>query len=134
MRVVVDTNVLVSGLLSPGGFSAQVLGLIIEGSVELCVDERIMEEYRDVLTRPEWPFSAQDALVIVEAIRNRAIFFSPDPLPIALPDPDDRMFLEVALASRASAIITGNKRHFPHASAGRVKIFTPRKFVDRFEK
>ena len=52
MFAVIDTNILVSALWSPGGPPAQILGLVLQGTVRPCYDYRIMEEYRDVLNRP----------------------------------------------------------------------------------
>ena len=57
MRIVLDTNVLVSGFLSPYGPPGAILRSILAGSITLCFDERILTEYRDVLTRGRFAFS-----------------------------------------------------------------------------
>lgn len=60
MRIVVDTNVLVSGLLSPFGPPGSILGLIAAGRLILCHDARILAEYADVLHRPGFAFAEED--------------------------------------------------------------------------
>ena len=56
MRIVLDTNVLVSGFLSPHGPPGAILRSILAASITLCLDERILTEYRDVLTRGRFAF------------------------------------------------------------------------------
>ena len=56
MKIVLDTNVLVSGLLQSQGNPAQVLSLVLAGAVQICHDERILAEYKEVLARPRFKF------------------------------------------------------------------------------
>jgi len=133
MRIVLDTNVLVSGLLSPHGAPAQVLGLLLEGEIDLCVDARIIHEYREVLSRPDWPFSPDDALIVLEALLDDALMVTPLPLNLTLPDQEDVMFVETALASKADAIVTGNKKHFPRKKI-KPPVLSPAEFIRIFHK
>lgn len=132
MRIVLDTNVVVSGLLSDFGPPAQILDLCNSGELTLVVDGRIEAEYRDVLSRPRLHFAPGDvaSFLALLAFAERVIGA---PLPFALPDPDDEAFLEVAVAGGADALVTGNAAHF-HIARGRldVPILTPRMLLDEF--
>lgn len=129
MKIVLDTNVLVSGLLSPYGAPADVLRMVIGGAVTLCVDPRILVEYEHVLARPRFGFArdAVDALVGFIATEGEHVVAAPWREP--LPDPDDVPFLEVAVAGGAACLVTGNLAHFPVAARGGVEAQTPAAFV-----
>jgi putative PIN family toxin of toxin-antitoxin system len=132
MRIVLDTNVVVSGLLSAFGAPAQIIDLVSSGDVSLVVDERILEEYRDVLTRPHFRLDAWDLDAFLSML-DAAEHVIGAPLPFALPDPDDEPFLEVAIAGGVHALVTGNAKHF-RIPRGRVavRVVTPRRFLDLF--
>lgn len=134
MRVVVDTNVIVSGLLNPYGTPAAILRLVLTRKLEIALDSRIILEYRDVLQRPKFHFSQHQIDALLGYICRIGLTVSAEPLRKSLPDPDDNMFLEVALASRADCIITGNKKHFPQKICGKVKALTPVEFLRYLEK
>ena len=130
MKVVLDTNVLVAGLLTPHGFPARILDLILTGDVVLCFDDRILAEYRDVLFRPKFEFGAADVEAILDYVEAAGTQIVAPPLRAALPDPEDRMFLEVAVAAGAEYLITGNVRHFPGRERRGIQVVTPREFVE----
>lgn len=134
MRVVVDTNVLVSGLLSPYGPPSRIVHLIASGVVTLCVDARIMTEYADVLSRPRFAFSREDIRVLLDQIKTSGLVVAADPLPSALPDPTDEPFLEVAFAGQAVCLITGNLKDFPAAARKGLAVRAPREFLDLYQK
>ena len=129
MRIVLDTNVLVSGLLSPFGPPGRVLDALLVGDVTICFDGRIMTEYRQVLLRPKfgWSSDAVDPLLDYLASAGESVVASP--LNVSLPDPDDLMFLETALAATANHLVTGNRRHFPAKSRHGVSVISPAEFV-----
>lgn len=129
MKVVLDTNVLVSGLLTPHGRCAQVLDLVIDGLLEPCVDDRIVSEYCDVLGRPELRIDVTDRSAVLEAIRTIAVPVAAFPLPARSPDPDDLPFLEVAHAAGA-VLVTGNLKHFPDDVRLGVVVVSPAEFLD----
>ena len=113
IRVVIDTNVLVSALLQPKGLPAAVLILALSGQVELCVSEAIVAEYEEVIRHPHLK---RDPAVIVrtmQAIRKLGHWVKPAMRIGACSDPDDNMFVECAQAGNADYLVTGNKRHFP---------------------
>lgn len=124
MRVVLDTNVLVSGLMTPDGTCGRVVDLFIGGSIEVCVDDRILSEYTDVLQRPELRIEPRDAAEVLGLIQGRAHLILTVPLAVALPDPDDLPFLEVASASGA-ILVTGNSRHYPSEACADVVVLSP---------
>jgi putative PIN family toxin of toxin-antitoxin system len=131
MRIVLDTNVLVSGLLSAAGPPGWIVEAVLAGELELAFDMAIRDEYEDVLRRREFRFSSEtvdDFLSAVEQFGFQVAAAPPCPAP--LPDPDDEPFLAVAAAT-GSLLVTGNLKHFPrHARAG-ASVLTPRQLVDK---
>lgn len=132
MRVVIDTNVLVSGLLSPYGASAQILRMTVAGSLDLLYDARIISEYREVLSRPKFSFEKSKVDTLIEFIEHYGIPVAGIPLPMHLPDVDDEVFLEVALSGKAECLITGNIAHYPLKSRHTARVFAPRQFINRY--
>ena len=132
MRVVIDTNVLVSGLLSPYGAAAEIVRMLAAGSLDLLYDARIISEYEEVLSRPKFLFEKTRVDDLIEFITNYGIPVAAAPLSAHLPDPDDRPFLEVAVSGKAECIITGNAAHYPARSGCKMRILTPRRFLNRY--
>ncbi len=130
MRIVLDTNVLVSALLNPYGTCGRILGLVLAGRVGLCADARILVEYEDVLRRPELSIDPARAGQVLDYIAGVAEMHAGAALPVSLPDPDVGAFLEVALASGADGLVTGNLRHFPARSRAGVRVLAPAEFLD----
>jgi putative PIN family toxin of toxin-antitoxin system len=134
VRIVLDTNVVVSGLLSDTSVPAQVLDLCIAGDVMLADDGRIMREYEDVLMRPELKLPPRDVVEFLGILQyaERVVGV---PLPLSFPDPADVPFIEAAVAGAVDAIVTGNVRHF-RAKEGRldIDVLTPREFLSRVGK
>ena len=134
MRIVLDTNVLVSGLLTPRGAPGRLVDLVLGGSVQLLVDDRILEEYRDVLSRGRFGFSPGDVSRLLDFVAETAEPVLAAPLVRRLPDAADEPFLEVALSGSADALVTGNARHFPAAAAGGVDVLSPAAFLVRVRR
>ncbi len=130
MRIVVDTNVLVSGLLSPFGPPGAIVGLIAAGRLSLCYDARILAEYAGVLRRPRFPFAEEDVSALLHQLEAGGELARPMPLPVRLPDPLDEPFLEVAADALADYLITGNVRHFPALAGQGVHVVSPREFIE----
>ncbi|MFM9913378.1 MAG: putative toxin-antitoxin system toxin component, PIN family [Methylophilaceae bacterium] len=123
MLAVIDTNVLVSAMLTTDGTSAQVLGAIRQGKLEPVLSHDIFLEYVKVLNRPKFGFDQSQVASLLEDMTTLALFVkSPLRAMSNLPDPDDACFIAAAL-SAACPVITGNARDFP-ASTG-VKILSP---------
>ena len=129
MSIVVDTNVLVSGLLNPHGAPGRIVDLIVTGDVSLLVDDHILAEYHEVLQRGRFGFEAADVDALLALIDASAIRVHGAPLAERLPDRDDEPFLEVAIAGEADTLVTGNVRHFPARLAQGMRIVSPAAFV-----
>jgi len=130
MIIVLDTNVLVSGILKPYSKAAAILRLVTDGAIQLAYDLRVVSEYRDVLMRSKFNFPQENVEGFLEQIEQEGLLVSVKPLKFHLPDPDDEPFLEVALTGRVKAIVTGNKRHFPRKEYEGVKILSPAEFLE----
>lgn len=131
MRVVIDTNVLVSGLLSATGPPGWIVEAVLAGELELAFDMAIRHEYEDVLRRREFRFSSEtidDLLSTIDQFGFQVAAAPPCPAP--LPDPDDERFLAVAAATD-SVLVTGSLKHFPAHARGEVSVLTPRQLVDK---
>lgn len=129
--IVLDTNVLVAGLLTPFNAPGRVLDAVLAGQVRLLYDDRILAEYGDVLAREKFGFDPGDVADLLAFLKSDGQAVVAPPLGIALPDPDDAMFVEVAVAGRAEAIVTGNPRHFPPDARHGVPVLSPGEFLDR---
>jgi uncharacterized protein len=133
MRIVLDTNVLVSALINPSGTPAKIVEMLVTGESTLCFDRRILDEYREVLYRPSFPFQTDQVDALLEPIiaAGESIEMPPAAsLAAHLPDPDDAMFLEVAVAAGADYLVTGNARHFPVALTTGIRVVSPARFVE----
>lgn len=134
MRIVLDTNVLVSGLLTPFGNCGEIVRMLTSGEITLCVDARILLEYGDALHRPHFNIDPHKAAVVIDYIRNSAETHAGTLLDMPLPDADDNPFLEVALFADAECLVTGNLKHFPARRRAGVRVLPPREFLDFFKK
>ncbi|MDT8899474.1 putative toxin-antitoxin system toxin component, PIN family [Thermanaerothrix sp. 4228-RoL] len=112
MRIVLDTNVLVSALLNPFGAPGRVLDLILAGAVQIVYDDRILAEYREVLARPRFGFEKRHVQRLMEYLIFTGEGVSASPLNVDAPDVDDLPFAEVAVSGNVDALVTGNPEHF----------------------
>ena len=112
---VIDTNVLVSALLSrlKNTSTVQLMQLLILGEITPIYNDEILEEYYSVLTRKK--FSLPEALIneTLEVIKKFGVNSSRKETYELLPDPKDIVFYEVALSMEDSFLVTGNIKHFP---------------------
>lgn len=113
LRVVLDTNVVISAVLKPEGLERSVVLLALAKPARWYVSETIMKEYAAVLARPELKIRKGLRLQFLQLIKNHASVVVPAHLPQLTPDAADNIFLECADAARADYLITGNQRHFP---------------------
>jgi len=134
MRIVMDTNVLVSGLLTPFGVCGTILGALTSNSFTLLVDSRILFEYEDVLRRPHFKFSHKTIDVVIKYIENASEIHNALPLRESLPDSDDNQFLEIAISAGADCLVTGNLKHFPLNLRCGVNVLSPREFLAILKK
>lgn len=130
MRVVIDTNVLVSGIINPHGPPGRIVDAVISERLIVLYDDRILGEYRAVLRRPVFGFSRVDVDALLEFVERAGYAVSADALPLLLPDASDLPFVEVAITGQADALITGNAKHFkPKRGALEVNIVAPADFL-----
>jgi uncharacterized protein len=128
LRLVVDTNVLISAALKPAGLQRTVLLLAMSKPARWYVSHPILEEYREVLARPELRIRKGLQHQFLQLIRNRSRFVTVRRHIEVTSDPDDNIFLECADAARADYLITGNPRHFPKFWKT-TKVITSREFI-----
>jgi len=134
MKIVLDTNVLVSGLLKPFGSSGEIIRMVSSGQLALCYDSRILTEYREVLLRTRFQFNPDHIGALLEYIQYVGQVYPTLPLTNPLPDPDDEPFLEVAIAGNVSCLVTGNKVHFPKSHLQGVLVFSPTDFLKYYRE
>ena len=134
MKIVLDTNVLVSGLLTPFRSSGEIVRMISAGELILYIDARILSEYQEVFYRPKFKFNKDHVSILLDFIKLYGQFVSSVPLKNRLPDSDDEPFLEVAIAGKVRSLITGNIVHYPPLYREGIKIFSPSEFVEYFRK
>jgi len=128
LRLVIDTNILVSAALKPNGLQRTALLLAITKPATLYVTAAVLAEYSDVLARPEFKIRRGLRQQLLQLIKNHAQLVIPARALQVAKDPDDNKFLECADAARADYLITGNQRHFPKFWK-KTKVITFREFI-----
>lgn len=128
LRLVIDTNVLISAAIKPAGLQRTVLLLAITKPARLYISTPILEEYAEVLARPELHIRKGLRQQLLQLIKNRSYTVSPTRHLEVTQDPDDNIFLECADVARADYLVTGNQKHFPRFWKS-TKIITPREFI-----
>jgi uncharacterized protein len=128
LRLVIDTNVLISAAIKPAGLQRTVLLLAITKPARWYVSRSILDEYRDVLGRPELRIRKGLRHQLMQLINKRSYFVPKTRQLEVTHDPDDNIFLECADASRADYLVTGNLKHFPRFWK-KTKVITPREFI-----
>ena len=128
LRLVIDTNVLVSAAIKPAGLQRTVFLIAISKPARLYVSRPILLEYAEVLARPELRIRKGLRLQLLQLIKNHGHTVSPDRRLEVTTDPADNIFLECADAARADYLVTGNQKHFPKFWKS-TKVVTSREFV-----
>jgi len=128
LRLVLDTNIVVSAALKPLGLQRTVFLLALTKPARLYLSAPIFEEYRAVLSRTELDIRKGLRQQLLQLLENRAHFVAPSGLLQVTPDPADNIFLDCADAARADYLITGNQRHFPKFWK-KTKIITSRELI-----
>lgn len=133
MRLVVDTNVLVAGVLSPSGPPGWIVEAVLSGEIEPAFDGAIRSKYEDVLRRRELSLAPARVTALLDVLNRFGFEVTVPPWPDVLPDPDDAPFLAVA-AWVGCPLVTGNLRHFPAKARRTVAVLTPRQILDQFAR
>lgn len=129
LRLVIDTNVLVSAALKSDSLQRTTFLIAITRPARLYLSRPVQEEYAAVLGRPELSIRRGLRQQLLRLITNRSHVVRPVRRVEVTTDPDDNIFIECADAARADFLVTGNRRHFP-AFWKCTKIVTPREFVN----
>jgi uncharacterized protein len=132
MDAVIDTNILVSGLLNPAGPPGEIVDLIFSGQLEPVYDDRIIHEYAMVLKRGKFSFPVELIDELLGAIKIIGLNVVPHHTSLKLPDDYDRPFVECALASSEKLLITGNIRHFPASAVKGIVVLPPKDFLEKY--
>ncbi len=135
MFAVIDTNVLVSGLLSPHNPPGRIVDLLVSNLIQAVYDDRVLAEYEQVLSRLKFGFKKSEIADFLGHVRRMGAHVTAAPLKgldyQRIKDRDDLPFAEVAAAGPAKVIVTGNEAHFKFISNNPwgIKILTPAKFM-----
>lgn len=127
---VIDTNVWVSALLTHNETSptVRIFNLLFNGEIVALYNDEIMTEYEEVLSRKKFKFPQKDIDELLRFIKNNGINENRTPFAEAMPDEDDRVFLEISLSREDSFLVTGNLKHYPKLP----EVVTPAEFISRF--
>lgn len=127
---VIDTNVLVSAMLSKNEDAAtvQLMERLWQGEIIPVYSKKIIQEYWGVLQRTKFSFAQEDIRKIIETIIKHGVTVEPTPTGEQLPDMKDLPFYEVVMEKRVddAYLVTGNLKHFPK----RTYIVTARQMLD----
>jgi putative PIN family toxin of toxin-antitoxin system len=133
LLIVLDTNVLVSGMLNAKGSPGKVLDLILNNQIQIAYDNRILGEYEEVLARPELHLDQNKVIGAIDHIELSGIIIEPTDLPTdGYTDPDDIMFAEVFITSNADALVTGNLRHYKPLLDQNAMVLSPAQFLEKY--
>ena len=112
IRIVLDTNVLISAHLKDAGAEARVFDVVANQLVSLCVSDPILIEYEGVLSRRKFRIDKERVNQSMDLIRRVAVVITPSETVSASSDEPDNRFLECAQEAKADYLVTGNRRHF----------------------
>jgi len=130
IRVVLDTNTVVSAQIKPSGLEALVLLLALRGRLSLFVSPPILAEYQRVLYKPKLKFDPRRVEAVLLEIGAASRLIHPTRILAEAKHEADNRFLECAEVSHADYLVTGNKRHFPKDWRPS-KIVNAREFLDQ---
>ena len=129
LRLVVDTNIVISAALRPDGLQRTIFLLAITKPAKLYVSGPVLSEYREALSRPELKIRRGLQRQFLDLIGNHAQVVVPSRTLRVTSDPDDNIFVECADAAGADYLVTGNPRHYP-AFWKKTKVITSREFIN----
>lgn len=133
MLVVLDTNVLVSGLLNESGKPGRIIELALENRFQVAYDDRILGEYEDVLARPELRIRSARARAVIDHLELTGLLIDAQPISTqGFHDRGDLPFAEVFITANAQALVTGNLRHFMPLLEQKLTVLSPAEFLECF--
>ena len=130
---VIDTNVIVSSMLKHDSIPGKILDLVILNIIVPLLNNEILEEYFDVLTRNKFDFNVDDVLKVLDRIKENGIVLNREQTLEDFVDEDDIVFYEIVMSAKNTMdayLITGNIKHYPV----RNYIVTPREMIEIIEE
>jgi len=135
LKVIFDTNVIVSAALYEKSLAALLLSLGLEEKVRFFVSPALLNEYETVLKRPRFKLGHKETVDHIEKIKQKALRVTPTrELEVLKLDEADNRILECAAKAKVDFVITGNKKHFPFEDFKGSKIVTPREFINHIRE
>jgi len=128
MKVLIDTNVLVSALMNFNANPGKILSLILNLKVKIVYDNRILFEYIDVISREKFGFDEEIISGLINFIKDEGTFANANSINIKFEDESDKKFYELFKTANVDYLVTGNKKHFPKEKG----IVSPREFLDLY--
>lgn len=127
---VIDTNVFVSAFITNNKRAATSLVFqhLLADKIKPLYNDEILAEYKEVLSRKKFHLSDETVEDFLSMIKERGIHENRTPFNEAMPDEDDRVFLEISLSREDSFLVTGNLKHYPKLP----EVLTPAEFIARF--
>ena len=102
---------------------------MLQGNIQIIINEPILAEYFEVLTRPKFALKRENIQIVLEVFRSKGTHAPALPESFQLPDKGDEPFLEAALSAKADVLITGNKKHYPKKLSKGQKVVSPGEFL-----
>ena len=128
MKVVLDTNVIVSAILF-GGKPRQIMEAVLAGEIQLCVSESMMAELQGVLRRPKFEFDSQIVQSIISEITMLAEWVIPQKhFNLVKDDPADNEVIDCAIEGGADYIISGDRHLLQLERCGETRLISPDEF------
>jgi len=129
-NLVIDCNVFISAFIgSDTCFQAFDKAF---SDYRVCYSDETLKELLETINRPKFHHirKAERIEATLKVLYSLGAFFTPKPCKIKLPDPDDAIYLDLAITAHAECIITGNKKHFPERLCEGIKILSPSEFLE----
>ena len=130
MKIVIDTNVIVSALINSNGMPGKILASVLGGRIKILYDNRIIFEYIDVLSRKNFGFNEEIINDMIDYFKNDGEFINSEYSNVMFIDETDKKFYEVFKSGEAEYLITGNIKHFPKENG----IIIPKEFIEKYNK
>jgi len=133
VKIVLDTNVLISGILNPSGPPGRIVDFLRNGFLQLVIDDRIFSEYADVFRRKYFLryFEESEREDVIEYISKNSYYTSTRVVVHNMPDESDVPFLEIALSENIP-LVTGNLKHYPKRLTKGCIVLSPRQFIKEY--
>jgi putative PIN family toxin of toxin-antitoxin system len=126
MKIVLDTNIIVSAFINPKGIPGEIISLLLSKKIIICYDNKIFSEYVEVLKKSKFNFDNILVDEFLDFVKDNGEYIIAEPQRVKFDDEDDKVFYDVYKSSDANYIITGNKKHFPKEK----NIITPREYIE----